>query len=103
MSDTFFEDSSETIQAAFGDDQVTFLPVIDRNVYTLYQGSLTVPKRFGINPDVSSSVNDFEVVYGMGGYAVPEIDPPGIKEVYFDTLLPHWKTPLDMFIATVAF
>lgn len=103
MGDSFMEDADGTVQALFGANQVTFAPAITRNKYTLYEGSIAVPKKYGIHPDVSSAVADVEVVYGMGGYAVPEIDPVGIKEVYFDTMLPHWKTPLDLFLATVAF
>lgn len=104
MGDSFFASNndvpgSETLVSQFGDDTVTFCPEIDRNSYTLYQGSITVPKSFGISGDAISAVGNFELVYGMGGYAVPEIDPVGIKEVYFDTLLPMWKNPYDLFIA----
>lgn len=110
MGDTFYDDNTGTTQKIWGDDTVVFTPDIDRNFYTLYQGSYLVPKKYGINPDVTSASEDFDVVYGTNGYAVPEIDPPGIKEVYFDTMLPAFKTatvngtnPGDMFVATVAF
>lgn len=101
FDDTFFEDQNESIQGFFGDDQITFTPEIDRNVYTMFEGSIAVPKSFGISDSLTAALEHFDIVYGLGGYAVPEIDPVGIKEVYFDTMLPMWKNPLDMFIADV--
>lgn len=103
MGDVFFDDQNGTTQGYWDDDQVTFTPEIDRNVYTLYEGSMTVPKAYGVHPDIVGAAGDFEIVYGIGGYAVPELDPPGAKEVYFDTFLPAWKNELDMFIADTTF
>lgn len=52
--------------------------------------------------------NAYPLVHGIGGYGVPEIDPPGAKAVFFDTMLPAFKTatvngsgPGDLFIADV--
>lgn len=106
MGDTFFASnndvgSDETLVSMWDGDKITFSPEIDRNSYTLYEGSICVPKKYGISADSAAATGDFELVYGIGGYAVPEVDPVGIKEVYFDTMLPHWKNPLDLFIADV--
>lgn len=103
MGDAFFEDQNETVQAIWDGDQVTFCPEVTRNAYTFFEGLMTVPKRFGISADLQGAVADFDEVYGIGGYAVPEIDPPGAKQVYFDCFLPAWKNPLDLFIADCAF
>jgi hypothetical protein len=110
MGDTYYDDADGTTRDIWGADKVTFTPEIDRNFYTLYEGSIAVPKSFGINPDVVSGAENFEIQYGMAGYAVPEIDPVGVKAVYADTFLPAFKTATvngtgagDMFQATVAF
>ena len=103
LGDMFYEDANGAVQPIIGDDAVIFAPEIDRNVYTLYQGSITAPK-YGlptVAENLMGAVNGYEIVYGLGGYAVPEVDPVGIKEVYFDTFLPTWKSPLDLFIADV--
>lgn len=101
MASGFYDDSTDTTQGFFGVDQVTFTPEIDRNVYTLFEGSMAVPKAFGISPTALDGMGNFETVYGMGGYAVPEVDPVGIKQVNFDTFLPMWKVPNDMYICDV--
>lgn len=105
MGDTFYATTNEAPTDTTADlwdaDTVTFTPEIDRNVYTLYEGSVTVPTRFQIAAGAEAALADYEIVYGMGGYAVEEYDPVGIKEVYFDTMLPHWKNPYDLFIADV--
>lgn len=103
MGETFFDDQNGVTQSIFPDDQVTFSPAIERNVYTLYEGSLPVPRSFQIAGDAAAAASNYEIVYGVGGYAVPEYDPIGIKEVYFDTMMPMWKNGLDMFIADTTF
>lgn len=103
MGDTFFDDSSETTQTIFGADTVTFAPEITRNAYTLYEGSIIVPSLYMVGDSLTSVADTMNLVYGMGGYAIPEIDPVGIKGIMFDTFGPAWKNPLDLFIATVAF
>mgnify|MGYP000429217413 CR=1 FL=1 len=101
---TLDSDENETGQTSvFPVDQVTFLPTLDRNAYTMYEGSMVVPSRYGVNPDIVAAADCLEVVYGMAGYGLPELEPPGAKAVYFDTVLPHWKNPLDMFLADVTF
>ena len=105
MGDTFFDDSTDTVQQIWDNDQVTFTPEIDRNVYTLFEGSLVAPV-YGaptISGDLLGAVSNFQEVFGMGGYCVPEVDPVGLKYVMFDTFIPVWKNELDMFIADVAF
>lgn len=106
MGDTFYDDASGTTQPIWGDDTVVFTPEIDRNFYTMYLGSMAVPKSYGVSADAMGALGNFETVYGLGGYAVPEIDPVGIKQVYFDTFLPAFKTATvngsgagDLFIA----
>lgn len=110
MGDVFYDDANGTTQPIWGDDTVVFTPEIDRNFYTLYQGSMVVPKSYGVNPDIASAVGNFDLVHGIGGYGVPEIDPPGAKAVYFDTMLPAFKTATvngtgggDLFIADCTF
>jgi hypothetical protein len=103
MSDVFFEDSSGTVQAQFPGDQVVFTPEIDSNTYTLYEGSIAVPRKLGVETSMDAALGEIDLVYGIGGYAVLEADPVGVKQVYFDTMIPHWKNPLDLFIADVTF
>ncbi len=106
MGDTFFDDATETVQPMWDDDQVTFTPEIDRNVYTLFEGSITAPV-YGaptIGGDLLGTCNgNFQEIYGMGGYCVPEVDPVGLKYVMFDTFVPVWKNELDLFIADTVF
>ena len=112
MGDSFYNDSADTTQNIWGNDLVTFTPEINRNTYTLFNGSMTVPKIGAgtVEGSLIAATGAFDTVYGMGGYAVPEVDPVGIKAVYFDTFLPVFKTAAvngtgagDFFYATVAF
>lgn len=110
MGDTFFEDQNGTTQSIWGDDAVTFTPEIDRNVYTLYQGTMVAPK-LGFGPtgaDLIATWGGLDEIEGMGGYCIPQVDPVGMKMVYFDTCLPTLKTaavngssPGDFFFADV--
>lgn len=105
MGDSFYatdnEAPTDTVSAIWGDDTVTFTPEIDRNTYTLYEGSIAVPRKLGVESNMDSALGEIDLVYGIGGYAVLEADPVGIKQVYFDTMIPHWKNPYDLFIADV--
>lgn len=101
MGDSFYNDATDTTQAQWPADQVTFTVDISRNAYTLYEGSILVPKRFGIAQSAEAAIEECDTVYGMGGYALLEADPVGIKQIWFDTFLPHWKNELDMYIADV--
>lgn len=105
MGDAFFADNSDSLpdvtNLIWDADQVTFTPEVDRNLYTLFEGSIAVPKSFGIAATADGAMDNFEVVYGMGGYAVPEVDPVGVKTVMFDTFFPAWKVPQDLYIADV--
>lgn len=101
MAESFMEDSSGTAQPLWGADQVVFCPAVTRDWWTMFQGSLAVPKTFGVYKDADSALADVEIVYGMGGYAVLEIDPVNIKEVLFDTFMPTVKTGADLYIADV--
>ena len=111
MGDTFYDDASGTTQTIWPSDAVVFTPEIDRNFYTLYEGSILVPKSYGIAGDVVSSMSNFDIAYGMTGYALPQIEPPGAKAVYVDTFMPAFKTARvnngstagDLFIADIAF
>ncbi len=105
MGDTFYEDQNGTVQTPWGNDAVSFTPEITRNNYTLYEGSVLVPN-YGaplVERDLLGAVNGDEILYGMGGYTVREVDPVGYKEIFVDTMLPWWKQPLELFQATVAF
>jgi hypothetical protein len=105
MGDVFFDDATETTQAYWDDDQVTFTPEIDRNVYTLFEGSTTAPV-YGapaIAGDLLGAVTNFQEVFGMGGYCVPQVDPVGLKYVMFDTFFPAWKNENDMTIVDTVF
>lgn len=105
MGQSFFDDQNETTQACWGNDLLVFTPEITRNVYTLFEGSLPVPKTFGVYTDAMAAINDVEIIYGMGGYAILVADPLGVKVINFDTFLPMFKTANvgDIFIATVDF
>lgn len=110
MGDCYYEDSGGVTQLIWPQDAVVFTPEIDRNFYTLYQGSMMVPKSYGINPDVVSGVENFDIAYGMAGYAVPQFEPVGVKAVYFDTFFPAFKSARvngtgtgDLFVADVNF
>ena len=103
MRDTFFEDEAGTQAALWGDDVCTFTPDIDSDVYTLYEGSVICPTDMGVSKNVDGAFSNSEIVYGQGGYSVYLVDPVGVKVVLFDNVMPTWKNPLDMNIATVAF
>lgn len=105
MADAFFDDANDDPQAYWDDDQVTFTPEITKNVYTLYEGSILAPVRGAptIEADLLGGVTNFQEVFGMGGYAVPQVDPVGLKLVMFDTFIPVWKNGEDMFLADTVF
>jgi hypothetical protein len=119
MSEMFFDSiasqdtpaSSEVSNLIWPVSQVTFTPAIDRNTYTLYEGSVAAPKSFQIGATLEAAMANFELVYGFGGYAIPEYDPVGAKLVFFDTMGPFYKTAFttsgngagDLFQAIVAF
>lgn len=106
MGDSFYDDANGTTQGTiWGADQITFLPTLTRNVYSLFQGSLLAPTSGMpmVAGTLEAALAATEVITGFGGYALPEADPVGVKLVYFDTVLPWWKQPLDMYLATVAF
>lgn len=103
MRDTFYENEDGTIVQAWSDDLCTFAPFLDKNVYTLFEGSVICPTDMGISQSVDGNFTNSKIAYGMGGYSLYLVDPIGVKIVLFDNMMPTWKNPNDLDIATVAF
>lgn len=102
MSDVFWENEAGSIVQGWDDDVVTFTPEIDSDIYTLYEGSEIVPKTMGVQMGDIISMDNSELVHGMHGYSVQNVDPFQIKLIIGDTSMPVWKNGLDLYIADVA-
>ena len=100
MQNMFYQDESDVNQEIFRPDYVTFLPEIDRNTYTLFQGSRLIPKNFGVAGTGLEVLDNYISVTGMGRYAYPNFlgGFPMIVDVGFDTFLPQIKTPNAVFL-----
>lgn len=100
MSDAFYEDQDGTVTNIFPEDQVTFTPAIDRDVYTMFEGSVTVPTKIGIGNDLNDALDHSEVKYGMYGFSNIRVESALVADlVYGDNFCPMWKSPLDMYLA----
>jgi hypothetical protein len=100
MRDAFYELEDETKVQLYDDDNVTFTPEIDKNVYTLFEGSVLVPTFVGVQ---QGSTPTSDLKYGICGYSVHNLDPVQMKLVMNDNVMPMWKNPLDMYIADCVF
>lgn len=102
MSDAFYEDQDDTVTGLFPDDQVTFTPAIDRDVYTMFEGSVVVPTKIGIGADLDHALESSKIEYGMYGFCNMKVESALTADlVYGDNFCPMWKNGLDMYIADV--
>ena len=97
----FYEDDAGTVVEQFPGDQVTFTPDINAETYTLYQGSIHVPRRFGMYATAEQALADVEEAFGMFRYAYMKINPVQIIDVIGDTFLPRFKVPAAYYFADV--
>lgn len=94
--DFYYVDDTGTVQEMFPADQVTFIPEIDRDVYTLYEGTTPVPTDLNIQATPEAALRSVKEVRGIGANAVVEMDPPKLLHKMFDCHLPRWKVPGSM-------
>lgn len=103
MRDAHYYDDDDTVVNPWDADRLTLTPEITEDVYTLYEGSILVPKSIGIQPNIDAALGNAELLYGMGGYTVMTNDPFSIKCPMIDTMSPWWKNGNTMFIVDTAF
>lgn len=85
--------SDGTITDWIPSDYVIFTGVPDRSWYALQQGQFLIPTGGGVigNPSAAEVEAGFSPAYGMGSYAIEEVNPPGVRHFMFDSFLPAIK------------
>ena len=104
MQDTFYEDAAGTIRELFPADQITFTPEIEESVWSIYQGTTPVPKRFGLqnSPDAANDLGGLFTEHpGMASYTFATIEPISIAQYMVDCFLPNFKVPNAFFFVDV--
>ncbi len=96
--DFYYVDHTGTVREMFPVDQVTFIPEINRDTYTLFEGTTPVVDDINIINDVASGLRSIKEVQGIGSYAKMEYDPPKLLHYMFDCHLPVWKARLSLFV-----
>lgn len=96
--DFYFVDHTDTVREMFPADQVTFIPDITRDTYTLFEGSTPVVNDINIVGDVASALRGMKEETGIGAYARMDYDPPKLLHYMFDCHLPVWKARLSMLV-----
>ncbi len=87
----FFEDSGGTNRSIFGDNQIVFTPEPSSEWWETMEGSYPVPTSVAIASDATAGLKTFDLVHGMGAWAVPSYDPPTVDMFFCDTFLPLIK------------
>lgn len=99
---SYFLDQNNNPQSFVGPDQVVFMPEPTKNWIGILEGTYPCPTRANIVTAVEPSlVSGMEERAGMFAYGVQTTDPPNVKIVYGDTMLPVLKVPNVIFQATV--
>lgn len=99
MQDAFYVKSDDSYATPFPADQITFFPEINRDTYTLFEGTTMVPSQYGVYGDAKSALNSLKEVTGMGRFAYVEIGgATKIMDVAFDLHLSRFKKPSSVFI-----
>lgn len=105
---SFYEkDDTGTIAEIWNDDLGVFIPNVDQpdkmHWWWHGEGSFPVPRSIDVQRDPMSAIKNFDLVYGMGSYAIPTASPPSFEVYHFDTFLPVIRNEKAVFQATVAF
>lgn len=96
--ESFYEDQNGSFQDIWGPDDVVFTPEPESSWWEILEGTYPVPTTLNILNDAIAANNAFENIQGMGGFAVPAINPPAaFMATYFDTFLPVLKVPNAIF------
>jgi hypothetical protein len=93
----FFEDSGGTNRSIFGDNQIVFTPDPSPEWWETMEGTYPVPTSVAIAADATAAMKTFDIVNGMGAWAVPSHDPPTADMFFVDTFLPVIKVPNCIF------
>jgi hypothetical protein len=93
-AEMYYQDQTSTNQLQFPPDQITFMPAIDRNVWTVYEGSSLVPTAFGPWPDgVDGLRNGFQEKFGRYRYAWLPQGTTSLIDQAGHCFLPRMKIP----------
>lgn len=101
LSEAFFVDAAGTAQEWTNVDRVVFTPEPSPEWWEWLEGTYPVPQNLQITSDASSALSGLSPVAGGFSYAELTTDPPGIKHLAGDTVLPLLKVPGAVFIADV--
>ena len=101
LNEAFFNDSDGTNQTWASSDAVIFTPEPSPEWWEWLEGTYPVPQNLQISSDASSALSGLAPVAGGFSYAELTTDPPGIKHMAGDTMLPLLKVPAAIFIADV--
>lgn len=103
VQDAFFADVSDAVVEMFPADKVVFAPEIDRDVYTLYEGTTLFSPSFEPMQGASSdaALRGIKEVQGMGSYCKVSDEPVCIWHHMFDCFLPYLKVPNSFFFVDV--
>lgn len=104
---SFFEDQAGVNQPLWNDDGITFLPSIkqpDKMEWAnMYEGSYPVPRTIDVQMDLGGIWGNVDIEYGMFGYSIPCLTPPGREIVTGDTWLWALRNEKAIFQAVVVF
>ncbi len=94
----FFEDADGTLRDWFPDDFVVFTPAPSAEWFEWVLGTYAIPTSTQVTDTPMAAAAAMREVFGMFSYAKVLDDPPGIKQVGGDTMLPTLKVPDAIFI-----
>lgn len=94
----FFEDADGTLRDWFPDDYVVFTPAPSADWWEWVLGTYAIPTSTMVADSPMSAAAAMREIFGMFSYAKVLDDPPGIKQVGGDTMLPTLKVPDAIYI-----
>ncbi len=98
ISSAFFEDAAGSLQDWFPDDFVVFTPEPSPDWWEWILGSYPVPTSLQPVDTPEAATSNVRRVFGMFSYSRILDDPPRIKQVGGDTMLPTLKVPDAIYI-----
>jgi hypothetical protein len=97
-SEMYFQDNTATNQLQFPPDQITFMPKIDKKVWTVYVGSTLVPTSFGPLLDGPAMLKGgYAEKFGRYRFAWIPQGTTSIMDTAGHVFIPRMKIPLSTY------
>ncbi len=101
-SEMYYQDASSVNQLQFPPDQITFMPEITKQTWTVYEGSTFIPTNFNPVADVGAALKSWAEKFGRWRYAYVPQGMRTLIDIAGHVFAPRFKIPGSVYLLNAA-